>query len=486
MTKCETYISRQARRLSKGQIDRRRFVMSALATGVTMPTAMSLASRAEAALPKRGGHLRFGVRSGFDIGSEGWLHLQRACGSRLVALAPDGAVTGDLAEAFECDASGRVWSFVLRPDVRFHSGKPVEAQDVAALLLAAGGSSRAARSVTSQIARIEAEGRDLRLTLHHPHFGFAALLADPHLTIRPSGAANPLDGTGLYRVLGHDPEGSVRLERNMEHWSESAGHFGTIELIPMPDARLRQNAIMTGEVDVIEAVDPRALALLATLPDVGIAETEGTGHIALDVLVPDARILDRLRSAIDRPALLERGLLGHGSVGADVPLRHDVASSREQPLGRSPRVTLAVDTSGVSGAEPLLEVLNEATSKAGITLHAVAPGEPASLALRQEHGTSCEDAALAACYLPDAGAAPIGFVQPNAGWHFAKHLQHARGTPEAELRDNAYAAARRLAAKHGTRLIPVWTNDLVAHSRQLTHVPEFSGAADITTRWWFA
>ena len=42
----ETYLARQAMRLTRGEINRRRFIMSALATGVTLPTAMGLAGRA--------------------------------------------------------------------------------------------------------------------------------------------------------------------------------------------------------------------------------------------------------------------------------------------------------------------------------------------------------------------------------------------------------------------------------------------------------
>ena len=114
MTKRETYISRQAKRLSKGQIDRRRFVMSALATGVTMPTAMSLASRAEAMTPKRGGTLRYALagpsaaKGGLFPGS--WSEMHRianlARGGRLVTRTAKGALSGDLAEHFHSDDGG--------------------------------------------------------------------------------------------------------------------------------------------------------------------------------------------------------------------------------------------------------------------------------------------------------------------------------------------------------------------------------------------
>ena len=64
MARPKGYVTRQAKRLSDGEINRRRFVMSALSAGVTMPTALSLASRAEAKVPKRGGTLRMALADG--------------------------------------------------------------------------------------------------------------------------------------------------------------------------------------------------------------------------------------------------------------------------------------------------------------------------------------------------------------------------------------------------------------------------------------
>ena len=57
--KIDKYIEEQSSKLTKGLIDRRQFMMSVLATGVTLPIALSLADKAVAATPKKGGHLRW-------------------------------------------------------------------------------------------------------------------------------------------------------------------------------------------------------------------------------------------------------------------------------------------------------------------------------------------------------------------------------------------------------------------------------------------
>ena len=50
--------------------------------------------------------------------------------SGLVRNGPAGTVVPDLAEHWSVDDSGRVWTFVLRSDARWHDGEPVTADDV--------------------------------------------------------------------------------------------------------------------------------------------------------------------------------------------------------------------------------------------------------------------------------------------------------------------------------------------------------------------
>ena len=53
--KKQAYLNSLSNKLTAGQIDRRQFVMSALAAGVALPSALGLADSAMAATPKRGG-----------------------------------------------------------------------------------------------------------------------------------------------------------------------------------------------------------------------------------------------------------------------------------------------------------------------------------------------------------------------------------------------------------------------------------------------
>ena len=126
---------------TRGQMDRRAFISRALALGLTLPGAMSLAMAAQAATPKRGGKLRIGLTGGatgdsLDPGQilDGFMinvsfGQLRNC---LTEVAPDGSLVGELAESWESSPDAISWTFKLRDGVEFHNGKSLTAEDVVA------------------------------------------------------------------------------------------------------------------------------------------------------------------------------------------------------------------------------------------------------------------------------------------------------------------------------------------------------------------
>ena len=60
----DKFIKAQKEKLTLGAIDRRQFITSAIAAGIAIPTALSLASDAMAATPKKGGKFTMGIAHG--------------------------------------------------------------------------------------------------------------------------------------------------------------------------------------------------------------------------------------------------------------------------------------------------------------------------------------------------------------------------------------------------------------------------------------
>lgn len=506
----EGYITRQARRLHAGEINRRRFIMSALGAGVTMPTAMSLASRAEARVPKQGGRLRYGtgfgsVTDSLDPGfaaNQMTVAMAFARGNCLVEISRKGELIPELARCFEVSGDGRRWEFELRRGVTFHDGKPLTAEDVAATLRHHARGPSTAANLLDEVSGLRAEdAHRIVIDLAAPNFEFAWRLADHRLIVLPAedGAVDPFgpNGTGGYVQTGFEPGRRATFRRNPDYWKAGAAHFDEVEIVALPDTGLRQNAVMTGDVDVIDDVDPRAAALLGRVPTLEILEVEGGQHYALpmrlDVAPFDNPDLRRaLKHAIRRDDMVERVLLGHGSAGFDVPVRNvaglsscpfdpDQAAFYYRRSGHSGPVRLAVNRVAFPGAVEAAKLVAASAREAGILVEV---SEGASEGWAAARGSERPSRDWMAAMTPGDGAAAR-----NAG--FDALVRAARGEADAGHRHALFGDAFALTQQHGGHIVALWANDIHAHNRRLAHEPAVGtdrcgDGGRIAERWWYS
>lgn len=291
-----TLIQRQTERLRRGEINRRRFIMSAMATGVTLPTATSLAQRVEAAQPKAGGSVRIGVA---DAGRHQDI-VALATGSTLLEVDLNGRLIGDLAHSFDSSNSGQRWVIELRDTIRFHDGARLDAPAVVAAL-----SGIDTPGLRGQIQTLRADGaRNVIFDLLRPNPDFAWALTDAALTVRNRSGA----GTGAFVMTPQN-----RLERHPEHWKLGRGHFDTIDVIPLPDPKARLAALLNGDVDLVDDVDPATVALLARTPEINLLDTKAASLYGFARQSgADQGIGRALLDTQDRRDLADRVLLGHG------------------------------------------------------------------------------------------------------------------------------------------------------------------------------
>ena len=121
-TAIEHHLAEQSQRLIRRDIDRRQFVMSALAAGVTLPVAFGMADKALAATPKQGGVFRIGTGYGSttdtldpSTADNGMMHgIIAARGNHLMEIDSDGSLVPELAESIEPSNGAKTWTFNLR------------------------------------------------------------------------------------------------------------------------------------------------------------------------------------------------------------------------------------------------------------------------------------------------------------------------------------------------------------------------------------
>lgn len=215
------------------RMDRRALFASGAAAALLAATGASLADT-----PKRGGTLRLAVPRDDSLEQV----ARGAVFDTLTEIAPDGTLRGELARGWHTDAQARVWSFDLRAGVAFHDGAALDVEDVV--------------SVLQQVGRSEALSVDsVRLELAEANPGLPFLLADSRFVITCDGQGvtplNAANGTGCYRVERAEDDRHFLGRRVVGHYKDGqAGWADTLEIIVIPDARVRAEALRDGYVDI--------------------------------------------------------------------------------------------------------------------------------------------------------------------------------------------------------------------------------------------
>lgn len=267
------------------RIDRRTLFASGAAAALLAAAGMSLSDR-----PKPGGHLRLAVPRDDSLEQI----ARGAVFDTLTEIAPDGTLRGELATGWQSEADGRVWTFDLRTDVRFHDGAALTADDAASSLAEIG------------LAEVEAPS-SVRLELALPDPGLPFRLTESRFAITRAGAhVSPLEqaiGTGCYRVERAQDNRHFLARRVADHYKTGqAGWVDTVEVIVIPDATVRAEALRDGFVDVAALPQPEGLRegsrfryhpsedemALAVAPSVGLPRQIGQ-RAPLD----DGRIAER-------------------------------------------------------------------------------------------------------------------------------------------------------------------------------------------------
>jgi peptide/nickel transport system substrate-binding protein len=245
--------------IGQGGMTRRGLLKSGVAmtaAGLMLPAGMAMAQSE----PKKGGTLRIGFNSGstvdnYDPGVWDTNFVQVFAQARhnyLTEIAADGSLVGEVAESWEASPDAMTWTLKIRSGITFHSGGTVTADDVIG--------TSAAKPIVDPIVEIRADGPNtVIVTLSGGNADFPYLMSDYHLPIMPAtdGRIDPTsaDGCGPYRVDSFEPGISATLSKHDGYWKTDRGHFDGLLLLALPDPVARQNALLTGEVDVINQLD---------------------------------------------------------------------------------------------------------------------------------------------------------------------------------------------------------------------------------------
>ncbi|MDH3762888.1 MAG: ABC transporter substrate-binding protein [Gammaproteobacteria bacterium] len=326
--------------LHKGEISRRDFLQKAGALGLASAVPAALISgNALAASPRRGGHLRVATVQGSStdqldptqLTSGHTNFLMYTIHNQLTEVGPDGQLAPLLAESFEIGSDPSEWIFKLRKGVEFHNGKSLTSDDVIASLDRHRGeaSASAMKSFMEEVVSITKDGDHVvKLKLKSASVDFPVILSASSLSILPSknGKVEEFNiGNGAYILEDFEPGQYSRYKKNPNYYLSDRAFVDSAEILTIADSTARQNALVTGVVDVIGDVDSSTADLLARNKRIKVLDVTSPQHYTFPMrtdLAPfdDNHVRMALKLSIDRDEVLDKILNGHGLVGNDHPI----------------------------------------------------------------------------------------------------------------------------------------------------------------------
>jgi peptide/nickel transport system substrate-binding protein len=267
---------------------------------------------------------------------------------RLVRFAPGRLEPEpDLATSWSVSEDGTVWTFELRPDVRFHDGTPVDAEAVVFSFerqIVADHPAHQADFVWTRafhnIRRVRAvTPLRVQFDIDRPYAPFLANLAmGPAAIVSPTAVRklggnfgrHPV-GAGPYRFVEWIPGDRITLERNPDYWDRGA-RTRYLVLLVMPDSRQRLQALESGAADIIQQLAPDDLPLVRLHPDLKLAMAPAAlvSYLAMNTQrrpLNDPRMRRAIAHAIRREALVKLIYQGVG-IPAIGPLPPNVWGAR--------------------------------------------------------------------------------------------------------------------------------------------------------------
>jgi peptide/nickel transport system substrate-binding protein len=222
------------------------------------------------------------------------------------------------------------YTFNLTEGVTFHDGSPFTSADVVWTYdrLRNPDLGFPTSSLYSNIVSIEAPDlATVIFTLEKPNPFFLYDLSDNHALIVKNGTENADDfnGTGPFKLVAYNPEDRVSLEANPDYFIEGQPKINGVEIIFFPDEIAMVDALRGGQVDLVLRMSTILFKSLQTESDLEtyVIPTNGFDLIRLRSDREPGNnplVIQAMKLATDRGAILDLVQQGYGAVGNDSPI----------------------------------------------------------------------------------------------------------------------------------------------------------------------
>ncbi len=243
----------------------------------------------------------------------------------LLSYDGDGKLRGELAESWEHDG-GTGWRFKLRPAV-FHNGAPVTSADVRYTIEQVAGEKSTAnfRSEFQGVARIDTpDAQNVTIVMQEPTATLPLWMASPHMPIIQKDSIAAPVGAGPYRLTGEERGAWLEFTAFDKFHRPGRPRSKTVRMVVYADETLRQAALESGDVDIIEYVPWQSFESVEKNPALKLDQTMGPFMNLLfngrSGPFKDARLRLAVAHAVRREEIVKAVFFGRGAPLEGVPI----------------------------------------------------------------------------------------------------------------------------------------------------------------------
>jgi peptide/nickel transport system substrate-binding protein len=503
---------------------------SSPSTGSTSPTS--------AGKPKRGGQLLAGLTGGDSSDTiDGQQGVNNVDFARIVSLY-DALVIWDLncqpqyslASSIEPNPDATLWTITLRPDVVFHNGKPLTADDVIYSFQRVvsndyGGASSLAPCDIKNMKKLST--LQLQIPCHTPFATFVDSIIGYYyyLSILPVGwtKANPV-GTGPFKYEKFEPGVSSTFTANTNYWQNGTDgkplpYVDSIVINDYPSETTQVDALSSGEVHLVNLLSSTSIPVVQGYANVLIANAGGMTPFTMRVdQAPfnDQNVRLGLRWAVNRQEMIETVFSGHGKLANDIfsPFDSEYDTSipqREQDLDKAKYYlnkagvlgsTLTMQTADIAqGTLKVAQVFQEQLAASGLLKISLDQVTVTSFyGTEYLKWTFAQDYWYYASYLPQVSEATLPISPfnethfsspdpPGIGAQYIKYYNEAVSTLDTTLRTEIAHEMQMIDYNWGGYIIPYFPPVIDGYAKNIGGVtPSLTGLSLSNygfQRFWF-
>jgi peptide/nickel transport system substrate-binding protein len=266
---------------------------------------------------------------------QGGLETGSICGEFLTRVVNSKTLVPELAVSWKTNPQASIWTFKLRPGVKFHTGQPMTADDVVTTWkrLASPGS-QALSAVGSYLGPggvHKVDNMTVAFHLNQPVSNFPYLVSSTtyQAIILPANYqlgtfTSKAQTTGAYMITGYTPGVGAKYERFNGWWGGTAPLAG-VDVTYYQAAAAADAALLGNQIDLIGQIQLATDRALFNNSSVQIFKAEGATHREMPMRVDDNNPLSdyRVRQAValtlDRPAIIKTLFNNLAVIGNDTP-----------------------------------------------------------------------------------------------------------------------------------------------------------------------